>query len=50
LKQKLVDGNEVDCVYCRHLYNWKPGTIKKIKRALNKRLRKEGKDESLRII
>jgi len=44
MKQKLKSGDEVDAIYSRKWYHWRSGVIKKIKRALNKRIRKEGKN------
>ena len=43
MKQVLKSGDEVDAILGRKWYSWRSGTIKKIKRALNKRIRKEGK-------
>lgn len=43
MKQKLLSGDEVDAICARPLYNWRSGQVKKIKRAMNKRLRKESK-------
>ena len=43
MKQKLKSGDEYDAIAARKWYNWKAGQVKKIKRALNKRIRKEGK-------
>jgi len=43
MKQKLKSGDEVDVIYGRKWYRWRSGVLKKIKRALNKRIRKEGK-------
>lgn len=45
MKQKLKSGDEVDAVCSRQWYHWKPNQIRKIKRALNKRVRKDGKQE-----
>lgn len=45
MKQKLNSGDEVDAICARQWYSWKKGRLKKIKRALNKRLRREGKRE-----
>jgi hypothetical protein len=42
-RQELKSGDEVDAVYCRRWYNWKPKTVKLIKRAMNKRARKYNK-------
>ena len=47
MKQKLKSGDEVDAIYGRKWYRWRSGVIKKIKRALNKRIRKEGKNYEL---
>ena len=44
MKQVLKSGDEVDTILGRKWYSWRSGTIKKIKRALNKRIRKEGKN------
>ena len=44
MKQVLKSGDEVDAILGREWYRWRSGTIKKIKRALNKRIRKEGKN------
>ena len=48
MKQTLKDGDEYDCVskYFRTNLssNNRPGMWKKVKRKLNKRFRKEGKD------
>jgi len=49
MKQTLKDGDEYDCVskYFRtnlSSNNNRPGMLKKVKRRLNKRFRKEGKD------
>ena len=44
IKQVLKSGDEVDAILGREWYRWRSGTIKKIKRALNKRIRKEGKN------
>ena len=43
MKQKLKSGDEVDAICDRKTYSWKAGVLKKIKRALNKRMRTEGK-------
>ena len=43
MKQALKSGDEVDAITARKWYNWKSGQVRKIKRALNKRNRKEGK-------
>ena len=45
MKQKLKSGDEFDAISknARKYYLWKPGQIKKIKRALNKRHRQEAK-------
>ena len=43
MKQKLKSGDEYDAICARKWYNWKPRQIKRIKRALSKRIRKEGK-------
>ena len=45
MKQKLKSGDEYDAICARKYYNWKPGEVKKIKKALNKRARKGWKDE-----
>ena len=45
MKQKLKNGDEYDVVYGRRWYNFKAGTIKLIKRAMNKRFRRKGKEE-----
>jgi hypothetical protein len=44
MKQKLKSGDEVDAILARRWYRWRSGTIRRIKRALNKRIRKEGKN------
>ena len=50
-KQVLKNGDEQDWVslFWRriHIYTEKPGVGKRIKRALNKRKRKEGKEETI---
>ena len=45
MKQKLISGDEYDAISknARKYHTWQRGQIKKIKRALNKRFRKEGK-------
>jgi hypothetical protein len=43
MKQKLKSGDEYDAISARKWTNWKSGQVKKVKRALNKRIRKEGK-------
>jgi len=48
MKQKFKSGDEVDAICGRHFHRWKRRAIKKIKRALNKRIRKEGKAEMLK--
>jgi hypothetical protein len=48
VKQKLKTGEEVDAVCARQWYHWKPGTLRKIKRVLNKRFRREGKEDTRR--
>jgi len=48
MKQKLKGGDEYDAIGSRQWYHWRPGTLKKIKRRINKRFRKEGKQESIR--
>ena len=45
MKQKLIKGDEVDAICSRGDFNWKPGQLRKIKRGLNKRARKEVKDK-----
>ena len=45
-KEKLKSGGEYDATAsCRHWYNWKPGVLHKIKKALSKRARKNAKKE-----
>lgn len=46
MKQKLICGDEYDVVVSRQVHNLHPGETKKVKRRLNKRIRKEGKHES----
>ena len=41
MKQKLKTGDEVDAICGRQHHTWKSGTLKKIKRSLNKRFRRE---------
>ena len=44
MKQKLISADEQDAIgKARKYHTWQRGQIKKIKRALNKRIRKEGK-------
>jgi hypothetical protein len=43
MKQILKSGDEVDVIVGKRYYNWKAGDRAKIKKALNKRFRKEGK-------
>jgi hypothetical protein len=44
MKQKLKSGTEYDAIgKARKYHTWQRGQIKRIKRALNKRFRKEGK-------
>ena len=49
-RQKLISGDEVDAIYCRNYYNWSSKTLKKINRALNKRLRRKAKINLLKEI
>jgi len=42
-KQKLKFGDEYDAICSRPLHHWAGKRLKKIKRALNKRFRKEAK-------
>lgn len=46
MKQVLKSGDEQDAVsrYARSVHTWAKGALRKIKRRLNKRLRKEGKE------
>lgn len=44
MKQKLICGDEYDVVVSRQVHNLHPGETKKVKRRLNKRIRKEGKE------
>lgn len=41
-KEELKSGHEQDAVsrYWRSCYNWGPGALKRVKRALNKRVRR----------
>jgi len=45
MKQKIKSGDEYDAIsrYARSITRWRKGQLKVIKRALNKRIRKEGK-------
>jgi hypothetical protein len=43
MKQKLKSGDEVDALYGRDIYKWRPGALRKIKRALNRRARRDWK-------
>lgn len=46
MKQKLIDGDEYDCVSRWRNLGWlgkRPGVWKRIKRKMNKRFRREGK-------
>ena len=47
MKQKLKSGDEYDAVskIARSYKFWKPNQLKKINRALNKRVRRDGKKE-----
>lgn len=40
-RDKLKTGDEVDGICAKHLYNWGSGVRKLIKRAVNKRARKQ---------
>ncbi len=44
-KPTTISGEEVDAIHARKWYNWNSGTIKWIKRQMNKRFRKQGKKE-----
>lgn len=44
-RTKLKGGDEVDSVRGKHLHTWKPGERKKLKRKINKRVRKIAKTE-----
>ncbi len=47
-RQKFKSAGEHDVVYGRHVYCYlkKAGVSKKIKRAMNKRARREGREEA----
>lgn len=46
MKQKLKTGDEWDWIAWRKVLSFRPGIGKKIKRALNKRSREDGKREA----
>ena len=49
-KDKLKNGDEVDAILARHVYCYlknRPKNVKRVKRAINKRLRKGAKDETV---
>lgn len=48
MKQRLKSGDEVDVVLARKWYNFPRGFTKRVKRALNKRIRKEGRENNER--
>ena len=43
MKQVLKSGEEVDAILCKKTISWRSGRRAKVKKALNKRIRKEGK-------
>lgn len=43
---KMKTEGEYEAFCDRNTYNWRPGTLKKIKRAFNKRVRQDGKKEA----
>ena len=43
-KQK-VSGGELDCIAARRYYNWRPGSVRWVKRQMNKRSRRAAMDE-----
>ncbi len=43
---KMKTADEYDAFCSRQWHHWKPGTLKKIKRAFNKRVRQDGKKEA----
>jgi len=47
MKEKLKSGDEMDCVWARHILKTfrRAGVAKKTKRKINKRRRKEWKQE-----
>jgi hypothetical protein len=46
MKQKLINGDEKDAISkFRNVHFWQRGEIKRIKNALNRRLRQESKRE-----
>lgn len=48
MKSKLKNGLEQDAIYCRKIYCYtknRPNIVKFAKRCINKRIRKEGKNQ-----
>ena len=44
--ERLKGGDEQDAFRARHLLNWRPGVLHRIKQAFSKRVRKEARRES----
>lgn len=43
MKQKLKSGEEVDAICAREWHRWKPRQLRRVKKALGRRVRSEGK-------
>ena len=49
MKMKLISGDEYDAFSrWRHLHHWKPHVIRKLKRKVWKRFRRDGKRDAAR--
>ena len=42
----LTNGDEVDALDAPHVYRWRPGQRRKIKRGVHKRERRDGKAQT----